>query len=177
LRSGLDEATLTLGFSSTREVSKTVGLMTHSRPESGRLHLARPKRRVLTHSEVRQKTCPGLLVIGQPRRVSQPERGVLAAVSKLGGFLTCLTRHGYLGLSVACQRSHAAQRAEVCRTNVTSLRRKPFKQKGLATLSQQCHQSTQGSPVYRVDYLSFQGHRPGRDSVRECSECMKRQHC
>jgi len=66
--------------------------------------------------------------------------------------------------------------ASVDEANVASLRRKPFKQKGLASLSQQCHRSTQDSPVHRVDYLFFQGHQPGRDSVRECSERMKRQH-
>ncbi len=53
--------------------------------------------------------------------------------------------------------------ASVDFTNVTSLGRKPFKQQGLATLSQQCHQATQDSPVYRVGYLSFQGHRLGRE--------------
>ena len=52
-------------------------------------------------------------------------------------------------------------RPSVAHGNVTSLRRKPFNQKGLATLLQQCYQSTQYIPVYRVDYLSFQGHRPG----------------
>ena len=58
------------------------------------------------------------------------------------------------------QETASSLRAWVTHTNVTSLRRKPFKQKGLATLSQQYHQSTQDSPVYRVDYRSFQGHRP-----------------
>jgi hypothetical protein len=28
-----------------------------------------------------------------------------------------------------------------------------------------------------IDCLSFQGHRPGHDGVRECSECKQRQHC
>ena len=51
-------------------------------------------------------------------------------------------------------------RASVTSTNVASLRRNVFSQKGLVTLSQQCYQPTQDSPVYRVDDLSFHGHRP-----------------
>ena len=65
---------------------------------------------------------------------------------------------------------HRSERspALVRHTNGTSLRRKPFNQKSLLTLSQQCCRPTQDGPVYRVDYLPFQGHRPGRDSMREC---------
>ncbi len=47
----------------------------------------------------------------------------------------------------------------VWRTNVASLRRKPFRPPGLATACQQCCQSTQDSPVYRVGYVFFQGGR------------------
>ncbi len=100
-----------------------------------------------------------------------------------GVFLCCDERELLEWLSVACVGSHRPRYSSesslcalVAPTNVASLRRKPFKQKGLAALSQQCHRSTQDSPVHRVDYLFFQGHQPGRDSVRECSERMKRQH-
>ena len=51
------------------------------------------------------------------------------------------------------------ERASVFTTNVASLRRKPFKQQGLASACQQCYQTTQDSPVYRVGYESLQGHR------------------
>ena len=44
-------------------------------------------------------------------------------------------------------------------SNVASLRRKPFRQQGLATACQRCYQATQDSPVYRVGYVSFQGRR------------------
>lgn len=33
-----------------------------------------------------------------------------------GGFSVCVRRDDLLGLSVACRRSHAGKRAEVCRT-------------------------------------------------------------
>ena len=35
-----------------------------------------------------------------------------------GGFSVCVTRDDLLGLSVTSRRPHAAQRAEVCRTDV-----------------------------------------------------------
>ena len=53
--------------------------------------------------------------------------------------------------------------ASVKSTNVTSLGPKAFRQPDLATVSKQCHQSAQDTPVYRVDYLSFQGHRLDRE--------------
>jgi ATP phosphoribosyltransferase len=70
-------------------------------------------------------------------------------------------------------------RASVFTTNVASLRRNPFKQKDLATLSHQCDQSTRDSPVYRAD-LSFQGRRLGcensisSDFIERCSRTFKR---
>ena len=43
-------------------------------------------------------------------------RASVPCVSKYGPFLTCLTRHGYLGLSVDCQHPRPAECASACRT-------------------------------------------------------------
>ena len=64
---------------------------------------------------------------------------------------------------VQLRRRPNAQCASVAHPNVASLRRKPFKPQGLATVSQQCNQSSRDIPVYRVDYVSCHGHQLGRE--------------
>ena len=47
----------------------------------------------------------------------QGQRVVAASASLKGRFSACVTRHGYLGLSVACRQSHASYREEVGATS------------------------------------------------------------
>jgi hypothetical protein len=53
------------------------------------------------------------------------------------------------------------------------LKRKPFHDESLVTLSKQRYRPVQDDTVYRIGYPSFPSHRSGRDSIHEYE---KRKH-